>query len=431
MITRKKLLYTLLLFHFTVVDANRNDNANSDTFDSAWMGQGGSVPGSQAEWSLGDSSWSDGSLNSYSLSDEWTYSWDKWGQNDWSEWLDPITEDVTSTSDDDFDFWDDWDWDSEASDDAEVVEEDTSFDHWSNLIDYEYGADENLVDQDQWSNYDWTNWGDWGSWDWTAWNDHGDWGNYGFDDYFWGDDVDFPSPGDSGYSESDMFGFEEMALIDVEQYWTDDPKLNWCMNEWYPERVEDPWWVDLISEFMQSGNITNWCVFPGQVMVISDLSNVNLNDPDALPRIFKEIQGHCTEGVCKRQLENRKILDTSKLVDRVWRLMDIYKQMGCPECFCDSQEKKDLEVVMAITKDHLKNNEFLSYNTTSETPGDVAFYFSELKGSLGLDNVTLPTEKRYTTLLSMDQATKGPGKDALKINKYAELAQGLYNFCGI
>ena len=79
---------------------------------------------------------------------------------------------------------------------------------------------------------------------------------------------------------------------------------------------------------------------------------------------------------------------------------------------------------------HLKKNEFLSYTVTPETPKEVENYFNRLKVSLGLENVELSAENGYTTLLTMDQAIEGPGRDALQINKYTELAHGLYNFCG-
>ena len=354
------------------------------------------------------SHWSD-SFEYSSLTD-WLYSWD--------------SSDLTSYSSDDF--WDEWTWSGGSWD--------TAIEGWSSWDDSWSLMDEHTINWNSWSDthhwaqFDWSDWGDWNLWDWSTWDIDSDWEVFGFEEYFWHNNIDFPSPtGDYG---GGLLPFDEVELLNIQQYWTDNEDLNWCKDNWWPERVEDPDWAKMIQEFLISGNITNWCVFPGQVMVISDLRNLNLNDPNALPRIFKEIEGHCTESMCRRQLENRRRLNPGQFVERVWKLIAIYKQFGCPECFCDSKEKKELETVMAITKDHLKKNEFLSFNTTVETPEEVQAYFEELKEDLGLLSLDLPDEKTYIPLLDMDQAIEGPGQNAVQINKISELQHGIYEFCG-
>ena len=421
------------------------------SFDwSAWQGNNNGWSDSESNFHLSDTgnSWSD-SLDSrfyeglslwfmsggsnWNNFGEWMNTWDEWSESQEDERSDSRNDDgpssawnsgntVQSPSDSLLvNQWSNWDWTEE------IFGADTTYSSSSWSGDTDWDSLTQWIDAS--STLTWNAWRDWE--DWSAWTINSDWETFGFDEYFWGNDVEFPvPPGGYGPPGSNMLPFESIDLISGDRYWTNDPDLNWCKDNWFPQRVEDPTWADMIAEFMVSGNITNWCIFPGQVMVISDLSNVNLNDPNALPSMFTEVSGHCTEGVCKRQLENRKILDPGKLVERVWRLMDVYKQIGCPECFCDSMEKAELETVMAITKDHLKNNEFLAHNTTSETPENVATYFNGLKESLGLGNVTLPAEKSYIPLLDMDQAIDGPGQNVLQINKYAELAHGLHNFCG-
>ncbi|KAL5249609.1 hypothetical protein ACHWQZ_G018467 [Mnemiopsis leidyi] len=340
-----------------------------------------------------------------------SFDWD-WDPYDLTEYSSGV--DTYSSSN----FWDEWTWD------------DTSFgtvEGWGDFSSQEIEWSD-WVDTSQWTSYDWTSWGDWDSWDWGSWDIASDWESFGFEEYFWNNNIDFPSPtGDYG---GGLLPFEEMKLLNIDQYWTNNEDLNWCKDEWYPERVEDPDWADMIKEFFLSGNITNWCIFPQQLMVISDLRHLNLNDPNALPRMFREIEGHCTEGMCRRQLEKRKRLKPDKLTERVWKLMAVYTQMGCPECFCDSKEKKELETAMAITKDHLKQNEIMSFNTTSNTPKDVETYFTELKKDLGLLTSDLPKEKAYIPLLDMEQAIDGPGRHAVQINKISELQHGIYEFCG-
>ena len=408
-------------------------SSGSDLYNDEWAYDWNSWLSN--DFSSGSDSYNDDQGNGWDSYADWSYDWDLWGDNDWGGWFDNmgsmnISQDASLPhSSDTFqvNLWSDWDWTQElpGMDRAKnwnswspwEVDEEADWNHWPGLSQWTlYGGSTTV---------DWTNWGDWGKWEWSYWNMYSEWHKFSFEEYLWSNSQKFPSsPGSKEKSNVNK------DLISVEQYWTNDPELNWCKDDWFPDRVEDPAWAELITEFMLSGNITNWCIFPGQVMVISDFSNVNLNDPNALPRMFTEVVGHCTEGVCRRQMENRKILDPGKFVKRLWRLMEVYKQIGCPECFCDSTEKKELEIFMAITKDYLKNNEFLAYSTTSETPENVATYFNGLKESLGLGSVTTSPEKSYIPLLDMDQAIDGPGQHALQINKYAEVANGLRNFCG-
>ena len=296
------------------------------------------------------------------------------------------------------------------------------------------------------SNIQWSQWNDhgdqahdqysfnWVSWDWSdfnsIWTDI-EWSNDWHDDSNWSGDFNEASQQPLRYSRQPPPPSTDSPpiFIDIEKYWTGDPNTDWCRDTWHPQKISTEW-QEKIDEFYRSGNITNWGTFPEQVMVVSDLRNINLNDPEALPSMFKsETNYYCTEALCKSHLKARKRLDPGKLVEQTWRFMDIYRRIDCMDCFCRSQSKKDLDEVLSITKDYLKKNEFLKYIVTPDTPEEVAMYFRGLEASLGLENVVHQTYSMYTPLLSMDQATEGPGKDALQINKYAELAHGIYNFC--
>ena len=222
---------------------------------------------------------------------------------------------------------------------------------------------------------------------------------------------------------------EPPVFIDIDQYWSGDVYTDWCKDTWISQPIPEDWQY-AIDEFKRSGNITNWCVYPGQVMLVSDLSNINLNDPYTLPSIFNSVLGeYCTDQICQNHLEKRKRLRPDRLVERTWRFMDIYRRIDCRSCFCSSDSKKKLDEVMGITKDHLKKNEFLSYIVTPETPKEVEIYFNRLKVTLGLENVELSAENKYNPLLTMKQAIEGPGKDAITITEYTELTHALYHYC--
>lgn len=57
-------------------------------------------------------------------------------------------------------------------------------------------------------------------------------------------------------------------------------------------------------------------------------------------------------------------------------------------------------------------------------------YYRELEVLLGLEQARRSAEKVYTTLMSIEQAVEGPGRDAMDIQAIAELRHGIYNFCG-
>ena len=59
---------------------------------------------------------------------------------------------------------------------------------------------------------------------------------------------------------------------------------------------------------------------------------------------------------------------------QVWGYLEIFKQLDCPECFCeDPVIRKELKTVSAVTKDYLKVFKILNHKTVmSETPEEVS-----------------------------------------------------------
>ena len=280
-------------------------------------------------------------------------------------------------------------------------------------------------DQPYESWFDWNDWADFNS----IWQDQ-DWNSWDVD---W--DLHHTEPPKLPFTYAPQYKNTESstAMININDYWRDDPWTDFCKDDWISEPISHEW-QELIDEFVKSGNITNWCTSAEQVMVMTDLSNVNLNDPAALPRMFRsELELYCSVELCRTQSENRKQLDPGKLVARTLRMMDIYRRIDCVSCFCSTDTRDRLGEVIAITKDHLIKNEFLRYVVTSQTPEDVVIYFKGLEASLGLKTVKeedLNRYKTYVPLLDMDQAIEGPGQIVLQIYQYQELGHGLYNFCG-
>ena len=312
----------------------------------------------------------------------------------WSSW-DQESEDIIDWSSDGGGFWSTWDNDQ----DPQSKPGSDSWGHWGDFDSF------------------------WTDIEWSLWDAVQEW-SYGLSNT-----VTPQPPGYFTMKPPPPATEEPPVFIDIDQYWSGDVYTDWCKDTWISQPISEDW-QNAIDEFKRSGNITNWCVYPGQVMLVSDLSNINLNDPYALPTIFDhELWYYCNEQTCQRHLEKRKMLRPDRLVERTWRYMEIYRRIDCRSCFCSSDSKKKLDEVMGITKDHLKKNEFLSYIVTPETPKEVEIYFNRLKVTLGLENEELSAENKYNPLLTMKQAIEGPGKDAITITEYTELTHALYHYC--
>ena len=380
-------------------------------FDS-WSGSGEST--SSNIWNYGilesssswDNSWGMESLGSWtSWGNDWYTSWSQDFSSSWSSWG---SWDTWSS----MDTWNPWD------DDYQWLS-DWSPDDYMDSFEDDYST--------SWASFGW-DWSDfnsiWTDIEWNVWN-----GWNGWDLYF----TEMPSYTEpyTAYRRPRTLPptLEPPVYLDIEKYWSGDPYTDWCRESWDGEILSDDLQVE-VEEFMESGNITTWCLFTGQVMLVSDLSNLNLNDPGELPSMFiHDLPDYCTAGVCRRHLLKRSRFDAVKLVEQTLRIMNIYRRLDCLSCFCKSQNRATLDKVLAITKDHLKKTGVMSYTTTEESPEEVVTYFQELKLAVGLEDVEQPPRKKYTTLLDMDQAIEGPGKDVLRIKKYADLAKGIYYYC--
>ncbi|KAL5249608.1 hypothetical protein ACHWQZ_G018466 [Mnemiopsis leidyi] len=369
---------------------------NSDV----WNYHGGSTSNS---WGAGLESYE--SLGSWtSWENDWYASWSQDFSNSWSSW---DLGDTWSPWDSDYQWLSDWSYDDYYMEEG---------DHANNF---------------DWSTFDW-DWSDfnsiWTDIEWQAWSDTGMY------NYF--TDVDFGLFPES-YTTVPLF-YKTPArgptstppiYLDIEKYWTGDVYTDWCRDSWVGEVLQEDLQVQ-VEEFLASGNITLWCTFPGQVMIVSDLSNLNLNDPEELPSLFKrDLPDYCSVKVCQRHLLKRTRFNAVELVEQTLRVMNIYRRMDCMSCFCKSQKREVLDKVLAITKDHLKKTGVLGYITTEGTPDDVTTYFQELKEAVGLENVELPDRKKYTPLLDMDQAIRGPGTAVPQIKKYMDLAKGIHFYC--
>ena len=373
-------------------------------FDS-WSGSGEYDSTSSNLWNYGtfgsswDNSWGMESLGSWtSWGNDWYASWSQDYSSSWSAWDGWSSTDVWSPWDDDYQWLSDWSYD-----------------------DYTDDLEDDLITT--WSSFGW-DWSDFNSiWTDIEWNVWTGWGNYLTEIPLYSEAYTtyrrpIPSP-----------TLTPPVYLDIEKYWSGDPYTDWCRESWDGEILSDELQVE-VEEFLGSGNITNWCLFPGQVMVVSDLSNLNINDPGELPSMFlHDLPDYCTAGVCQRHLLKRSRFDAVKLVEQTLRIMNIYRRLDCLSCFCKSQNRDTLDKVLAITKDHLRKTGVMGYTTTEESPQEVVTYFQELKLAVGLEDVEQPPRKKYITLLDMDQAIEGPGKDVLQIKKYADLAKGIYYYC--
>ena len=336
-----------------------------------------------SDWSPYDSDTDSNNDNSWSSS--WT-SWSPWDSS-WSPWS------PTDDSESDSAFW------SEGLDPWSTAEEDP----WSSSDMDSWSSDS--TNPDEWSYYSTDD-------EWT------------FDMWSWGSDTEWNMW--SSWSPWTMY-----ELINIDNYWTEHEELNWCKDDWQPDITTESRLLDLVEDFVSSGNITNWCIAPGQVLVLTDLRNRDLNDPNGLPDIFRTEFAPiiCTKKICERRLEQRNSFNAGKMINLVWRLMESFKAMGCKKCFCESEEREELETVLSITKDYLRKHVILSYNTTLETPRDVAIYFQEMKVGAELADVTPDPAKNYIPLMTMDEAVNGPGRASLDIQAHTELTHGITLFC--
>ena len=359
-----------LMFH--------NDVVENESLWSPWTG----VSDSSEMWNpwdsdgplplLGDADWtSSQSYDSSTWSADEAYTRATSSQSNWSVWTP---------------------WDSEWSSATSEID---SF--WSTDTDPTSDDDNTWTGFDDWTFETWTGWES--ETDWNMWSEWAPWTTY--------------------------------ELINIDNYWTDNEDLNWCREDWKPDVTTEIELLDFVEDFVNSGNITNWCIAPGQVLVLTDLRNRDLNDPNGLPDIFRSKYAAivCTKAICQRKLEQRANFDAGKLVNFVWRLMDAFKATGCKSCFCKSTELQELEMVLAITKDYLRKHVVLAYNTTAETPQDVANYYEDIKLGAGLAGVAFDPEKRYKTLYDMEDAVNGPGRASLNIQAHSELTHGILLFC--
>jgi len=164
-------------------------------------------------------------------------------------------------------------------------------------------------------------------------------------------------------------------------------------------------------------------------MVVTDLSNADLNDPNGLPSLFYWIRSPCTYGICEGHYFGSKVGDITQLMKSTWSFLEIFKEMGCRECFCDSPERRLLGTVIEESVEYLKEERFLTYKVAEQATGFAKSYFNRIKESLGLVGresfLTFPVlvYDRY-------QVMDGPGVIARDIFQFTNIAESVKVFCG-